>query len=99
MRYQAFHNTAKRLAQVNFNLKNLPKSVTIHLQYGKCASLLSDPVFETERKETGPLKTFPISRFVDFDEIETEPLIASQMSVLVGGSKSKVGNIEWVQLF
>jgi len=72
MRYEAFHNVAKRLAQVNFNFKNITKSVAIHLQLGKCASLISDPVFEMERKETGPLSTGLAETFIDFDRVVTD---------------------------
>jgi hypothetical protein len=30
MRYEAYHNIAKRLAQVNFNFKNITLSVANH---------------------------------------------------------------------
>jgi hypothetical protein len=42
MRYEAYHNIAKILAQVNFNFKNITLSVANHLQLFKCSSLLSE---------------------------------------------------------
>ena len=71
MRYEAYHNIAKRLAQVNFNFKNLTLSVSKHLQLVKCSSLQNDSVFETRRKETGPLETHLCHEIIDFDSIQT----------------------------
>jgi hypothetical protein len=46
MRYEAYHNISKRLAQVNFNFKNIILSVSNHLQLVKCGSLKFDNIFE-----------------------------------------------------
>lgn len=47
MRYEAYHNIAKRLAQVNFNFKNITLSVANNLQLFKCSS---EDLFETKTK-------------------------------------------------
>lgn len=66
MRYEAYHNIAKRLAQVNFNFKNITLFVANNLQLFKCSSLLSEDLFETKTKY-GPLTTVLFGKLIDVD--------------------------------
>lgn len=71
MRYEAYHNIAKRLAQVNFNFKNITLSVANHLQLVKGCSLMFDNIFEIRKKTFGPLTSKLCSEIIDFDLVET----------------------------
>ena len=54
MRFEAFHNIAKRRALVNFNFINLSKSVAMHLAAVFASNLLDETVFENNKISLGP---------------------------------------------
>ena len=64
MRYEAYHNIAKRIGQSNFNFKNIAKSISNQLVLKLCNYLRSSSAFQPVRVERGKLTPF------DVDEID-----------------------------
>ena len=57
MRYEAYHNIAKRRAQANCNFINLSKSIAVHLATVLCAQLLEAELFNIYKIDLGPSST------------------------------------------
>ncbi|MFO0089362.1 MAG: hypothetical protein ACK518_00865, partial [bacterium] len=90
MRFEAYHNKAKRLAQVNFNFKNITLSVANHLQASFCASMLTGEMFDMDRIETGPLVTHVFRDLFEYDvllqnSLDPEALVNVAKWVKVSG--------------
>lgn len=54
MRYEAYHNSCKRVAHINCNFINIPKSVAYHLQTISCHNLLTNDLFHDDIPTVGP---------------------------------------------
>lgn len=54
IRFEAFHNIAKRIGQVNFNYRNLPKTVANHIQTISCSKFQDGETFTTDQIILGP---------------------------------------------
>jgi hypothetical protein len=65
MRYEAYHNIAKRIGQANFNFKNIAKSISNQLLLRLCNYLKSSSAFQPVRVEHGKLTPFSADEIID----------------------------------
>ena len=62
MRYEAYHNICKRVAHINCNFINIPKSVAYHLQTISCYNLVNNELFHNHIPIVGPKSVRLIKR-------------------------------------